>query len=161
MPLFLLFVAIPIIEIALFIEVGGWLGLWPTLAIVILTAFLGTLMLRRQGLQALANLQGRMAAGENPGQLLADGALILVAGVLLLTPGFFTDAVGFLLLVPGVRSRVIVALARQVRVKTAQAHHADTNWQRPGEQTVDGEWSENDTNPSPRSPGGSDQDRLT
>ncbi|MEJ6708526.1 MAG: FxsA family protein [Amylibacter sp.] len=107
MPLLLIFVAIPIIEIALFIQVGGWLGLWPTLAIVVLTAVIGTYLLRLQGMAELAKLQGSMSSGQSPVGPIANGALILVAGVLLLTPGFFTDAVGFALLTPPVRAVVI------------------------------------------------------
>ncbi|MEO1492456.1 MAG: FxsA family protein [Pseudomonadota bacterium] len=106
MRLFLLLVAIPIIEIALFIEVGGWIGTWPMVGIVILTAIVGSAMLRQQGLGVLHSMQERLAGGENPGRLLADGAMILFAGALLLTPGFFTDAVGFLLLLPPVRTAV-------------------------------------------------------
>ena len=107
MPLFLLLVAVPIVEIALFIEVGGWIGLWPTIAIVILTAAAGTMLLRSQGAGAMRDLQGSLSGGGDPGKALAHGAMILVAGVLLLTPGFFTDAVGFALLAPPVRSRLI------------------------------------------------------
>ena len=104
MPIFLLLVAVPIVEIALFIQVGGWLGLWPTIGIVILTAAIGTVLLRAQGLATLGELQRRLSTGEDPSATLAHGAMILVAGVLLLTPGFFTDGVGFLLLTPPVRA---------------------------------------------------------
>ncbi|MEM0924363.1 MAG: FxsA family protein [Pseudomonadota bacterium] len=114
--LFLLLVAVPIIEIALFIEIGGWLGLWPTLAIVVLTALIGTMLLRRQGTATLAELQMRLQEGGDPTGLLAHGALILVAGIVLLTPGFFTDAVGFALLVPPVRAAVIRFLAERMTV---------------------------------------------
>ncbi len=105
--LFLLFVAIPILEIALFIQVGGFIGLWPTLAIVVLTALIGTLMVRSQGFLAMERLRRAIGSGEDPVGPIAHGALILVAGVLLLTPGFFTDAVGLSLLVPPVRAAVI------------------------------------------------------
>lgn len=107
MPLLILFVAIPIIEIGLFIQVGGWLGLWPTLGIVILTAIIGTYLLRLQGMAALARLQNNIQSGQSPMDPIVHGAMILVAGVLLLTPGFFTDAVGFALLMPPVRALVI------------------------------------------------------
>jgi UPF0716 protein FxsA len=107
MPLFLLFVAVPILEIALFIQVGGLIGLWPTLAIVVLTAFAGIALVRTQGLQALRALQTNLSQGRDPVSPIAHGALILVAGVLLLTPGFFTDAVGLALLVPPVRAALI------------------------------------------------------
>jgi UPF0716 protein FxsA len=107
MPIFLLLVAVPIIEIALFIQVGGWLGLWPTIGIVILTAAIGTVLLRAQGLATLGELQRRLSTGEDPSATLAHGAMILLAGVLLLTPGFFTDAVGFVLLTPPARAAAI------------------------------------------------------
>jgi UPF0716 protein FxsA len=121
MPLFLLLVAVPIIEIALFIEVGGWIGLWPTLAIVVLTAMAGTYLLRMQGLATLGELQRRLRAGEDPSPVLAHGAMVLVAGVLLLTPGFFTDALGLALLVPPVRDAVIRFLRARMTVVHAGA----------------------------------------
>jgi UPF0716 protein FxsA len=107
MPLLLAFIAVPIIEIALFIQVGGAIGLWPTILIVILTAVAGAWLLRRQGVAAVSRLQAAMARGEDPSGPLAHGALLLVAGVLLLTPGFFTDAVGLALMSPAARAAVI------------------------------------------------------
>ena len=86
---FAILVAVPIIEIALFIQVGGAIGMWPTLAIVVLTALAGTILLRSQGLATLNTLQNSVASGQNPMEPIAHGALILIAGVLLLTPGFF------------------------------------------------------------------------
>lgn len=117
--IFLALVLVPIIEIALFIEVGGFLGLWPTIAIVILTAFLGTVLLRRQGLATLADLQGRLQQGQDPSSTIAHGAMILIAGIVLLTPGFFTDAIGFLLLVPPIRASIIRTIGQRM---TASAH---------------------------------------
>ena len=105
--LFGLLVAVPIIEIALFIEVGGAIGLWPTLLIVVLTALAGSILLRSQGLATLTSLQNSVSAGRNPMEPIAHGALILVAGVLLLTPGFFTDAFGLSLMIPTVRALLI------------------------------------------------------
>jgi Protein affecting phage T7 exclusion by the F plasmid len=105
--LFVLLVAVPILEIALFIEVSGWIGLWPTLAVVIGTAIAGAALLRRQGRGVLAELQARLDRGEDPRGPIANGALIVAAGALMLTPGFATDAVGFALLVPPVREAVI------------------------------------------------------
>jgi UPF0716 protein FxsA len=116
--LFLIFVAVPIIEIALFIQVGGAIGLLPTLAIVVLTAVIGTSLMRHQGMQALARLQRQIDAGGDPTGPIAHGALILVAGVLLLTPGFFTDTLGLLLLIPAVRERVIAWGAARITVQT-------------------------------------------
>ena len=105
MPILLLavFIAVPVVEIALFIEVGGWIGLWPTIAIVIATAFAGTTLLRLQGLAVLRRVQESAARNELPVAEVFDGHCLLVAGVLLLTPGFFTDTLGFLLFVPAFR----------------------------------------------------------
>ncbi len=116
--LFLILVGVPILEIALFIQVGGVIGLWPTLAIVVLTAFAGTVLMRVQGLQALAQLRGSLEHGANPVGPIAHGAMILVAGILLLTPGFFTDAVGLSLLVPPVRKSIIRWGANTIRLQT-------------------------------------------
>lgn len=105
--IFAVLIAVPIIEIALFIELGGWVGLWPTIGLVVLTAIIGGVLLRMQGFAAMARLQRSMAEGADPSGPLAHGAMILVAGLLMLTPGFFTDAVGFALLLPPVRSALI------------------------------------------------------
>ncbi|WP_112320852.1 FxsA family protein [Oceanibium sediminis] len=105
--LFVPFVLVPIIEIALFIQVGGLIGLWPTLAIVVLTAVAGTWLMRTQGMAVLAELQGKLNQGGNPTGPIAHGAMILFAGAMLLTPGFFTDTLGFLLLLPPVRAALI------------------------------------------------------
>lgn len=109
--LFLLFVLVPIVEIALFVKVGGAIGLLPTLAIVVATAALGTLMLRRQGLATFARAQERLRAGRLPAGELVEGALLLVGGVLLLTPGFLTDAMGFFCLVPPTRRWLAARIA--------------------------------------------------
>lgn len=120
MPLFLAFLMVPIIEIALFIQVGGAIGLFPTLAIVVITAILGTWLVRTQGKLALGQLRGSFERLSDPTEPLAHGAMILFAGALLLTPGFFTDAVGFLLLVPGVRSRAFAYLRSRMTVASFQ-----------------------------------------
>ena len=103
MRLLLAFIAVPLIEIGLFIQVGGIIGLWPTLLVVLLTAVVGTWLVRSQGAQTLKNLQGSFKNMKDPTEPLAHGAMILLAGALLLTPGFFTDAIGFLLLFPPFR----------------------------------------------------------
>ncbi|MEO1285405.1 MAG: FxsA family protein, partial [Pseudomonadota bacterium] len=80
--LFLTFLAVPLIEIALFIQVGGFIGLWPTLGIVVLTAVLGTWLVRSQGAMALGQLRGSFSRLDDPTEPLAHGAMILVAGAL-------------------------------------------------------------------------------
>ena len=94
------FILVPLIEIAVFIKVGGWIGLWPTLALIVLTAVLGTWQLRAQGIATLARARSQMERGVMPARELFDGLCLLVAGALLLTPGFVTDAMGGLLFVP-------------------------------------------------------------
>ena len=115
--LFLVLVGVPIIEIGLFIQLGGLLGLWPTLGIVVATALLGSLLLRTQGLSTLEELKRTTETGQNPAGPMANGALILVAGLLLLTPGPFTDSIGFLLMIPPVRALLIKWIAARAQMK--------------------------------------------
>ena len=120
--LLLLFIVVPVIEIGLFIQVGGAIGLWPTLFIVVATAILGSWMVRTQGAMALKNLQQSFGALQDPSEPLAHGAMILFSGALLLTPGFFTDAVGFLLLFPPVRQAVFTYLRGRVNIASFTAN---------------------------------------
>jgi UPF0716 protein FxsA len=110
----LLFIAVPVIEIGLFIQVGGFLGLWPTLAVVILTAVAGTALLRHQGLDTLRRVQENLAQDRLPVQEMFDGLCLLMAGALLLTPGFMTDAFGFLLFIPPFRAAAARAIGRYI-----------------------------------------------
>lgn len=100
----LIFIAVPIIEIAAFIKIGDIIGLWSTIACVILTAMIGTFLLRQQGLSVLQKAQGSLQNNQLPLDSVIHGAFLLVAGALLLTPGFFTDAIGFILMVPPART---------------------------------------------------------
>ncbi len=112
---FAMMAAVPLIEIGLFITIGGWLTLWPTLAIVVLTAVLGALLIHRQGRQAMADIRGSMQRGD-PLMPLAHGGLILLAGIFLMTPGFFTDTLGLLLLIPPLRRWLIAILAQRIKM---------------------------------------------
>ena len=105
MPILILaaFIGVPLIEIAVFIQVGGLIGLWPTLALVVLTAIIGSWLLRSQGLATLARGRSQLDQGQLPTREIFDGLCLLFAGALLLTPGFFTDAFGFLLFLPAFR----------------------------------------------------------
>ncbi|PKP75371.1 MAG: exlusion protein FxsA [Alphaproteobacteria bacterium HGW-Alphaproteobacteria-6] len=114
--LLIAFIIVPLIEIGLFIQVGGLIGLWPTLAIVVATAVAGSWLVRHQGAAALMRLRVSLGEMRDPTGPIADGAMIILAGALLLTPGFFTDAVGMLLLVPAFRAAALRALARRVQV---------------------------------------------
>ena len=97
------FISVPLVEIVLFIEIGSRIGTWTTLLIVALTAIIGASMAHREGLKTWWRIQEKFYSGVMPDEELLDGLLILIAGALLLTPGFLTDAVGFLLLHPGTR----------------------------------------------------------
>ena len=120
-------IGVPLLEIALFIKVGGWIGLGPTLALIVLTAVIGAWMLRQQGLSVLMRAQRQLAEGSLPVAEVFEGLCLVIAGALLLTPGFFTDAVGALLLVPAVRR----GLYRQVRGRI-EAHVVDVSSPREG-----------------------------
>ena len=98
-----LLLAVPVAEIAVFILVGGQIGVLPTLGLILLTAIVGSILLRVQGFGILRRITAETRAGHVPGRELIHGAMILVAGVLLLTPGFVTDTMGFLLFIPPVR----------------------------------------------------------
>lgn len=153
--IFLALIAVPIIEIALFIELGGWVGLWPTIALVVVTAILGATLLRAQGFAAMARLQASVEQGGDPRGPMAHGVMILVAGLLMLTPGFFTDTVGFLLLIPPVRSAIIAWLGPRL---AARAVHVGPGMGAPrpprqDEGTIDGEYE--DLTDGPPRPGGS------
>lgn len=105
--LFILFIIIPIIEISILMQVGTFLGIWPTIAIVIFTAWLGAKYVRQQGLATLNSVQTKMAQGQMPSDEIVTGLMLLVAGVFLMTPGFVTDFFGLSLLIPTVRSAII------------------------------------------------------
>lgn len=129
MRLLLAFIAVPLIEIGLFIQVGDYIGLWPTLTIVLLTAIIGTSLVRSQGIRAIAKLQDSFLTMQNPVEPLAHGAMILFAGALLLTPGFFTDFIGVLLLFPQFRSFVMRQLRSRIKMNKfnfnkSEKHHA-------------------------------------
>ncbi|MEL6887355.1 MAG: FxsA family protein [Pseudomonadota bacterium] len=137
--LFVAFLAVPLIEIALFIQIGGAIGLGWTLLIVVITAVLGTYLVRQQGIQALRQVQSSFNQLQDPSEALAHGAMILFSGALLLTPGFFTDAVGFALLVPGVRLAVFKWARTKVKVAAFSTHGRHQHQQ---SDIIDGEYSE-------------------
>ena len=114
--LLLLFIIIPIIELFLLIKTGGLIGLFPTIALVILTAIVGSQLVRRQGIEVMSRIRAAQARGEAPALAMIDGAALLLAGFFLLTPGFLSDALGFVLLVPKLRQRVARALISRVVV---------------------------------------------
>lgn len=109
-------ILLPIVEIAIFIKVGQTIGLFPTLALVVVAALLGGLLLRQQGLSVLGQMRSNMNAGQMPGRAIADAMMIGVAAVFLVLPGFLSDLVALALLLPPVRGWIYGALAKRVRV---------------------------------------------
>ena len=104
--LLLLFITIPVLELCVFLLLGSKIGIAPTLAIIVITAILGAWLTKSQGLKALTKYQNALSQGRLPHEEVMDGLMILVAGAVLLAPGFLTDAIGFSLLVPTVRDFV-------------------------------------------------------
>ena len=101
--LFLLFLIVPVIEIYLLIKVGSLIGGIPTVAILLLISFLGAYLVRSQGFRIITQVREELARGRLPAAQLLDGALVLVGGILLMTPGFFTDFLGIFFLIPATR----------------------------------------------------------
>jgi UPF0716 protein FxsA len=110
--LFILFAILPILEIMLLINVSDNIGGWNTFAIVLITAFFGAYFVRREGANTLRDVQLKMAQGQMPGKELSEGLLLLIAGVLLVTPGFITDVVGLLFTIPITRTPIAAALVK-------------------------------------------------
>lgn len=141
--LLLAFIAVPMIEIALFIQVGGFIGLWWTLLIVLATAVAGSYMVRAQGMREIANLQRSFSDMRDPTEPLANGAMILFAGALLLTPGFFTDIVGLSLLLPPVRAAAFSWIRSRVKVQSFNTGDAPRqNPRTPQDRVIDGDYED-------------------
>ena len=118
--LLFLFVVVPAVELVLLIELGGRIGLLPTITIIFLTGVVGATLARWQGLSVLRQMQTQMAQGQLPASAMFDAVIILVAGALLLTPGFLTDVVGFAFLVPGIRGVVKRTIQRRIEQSIVQ-----------------------------------------
>jgi UPF0716 protein FxsA len=108
--LFLLFLVVPIVEMLVLIEVGSFIGAFYTVLLVLLTAIIGVSLLRKQGLSTFIRANEKMQAGQMPVAEMGEGLMLAIAGALLLTPGFVTDAIGFVLLTPGLRSSIAKVL---------------------------------------------------
>jgi len=140
--LLLLFILVPLAEVGVFIQVGGLIGLWPTLALTVLTAIIGSICIRWQGLRLVGQARAQLQAGEAPVFEVVSGVCLVVAGALLLTPGFVTDTAGFLLLLPPVRrllfDRVLAARLRGMARAPGGAEDAGAR-RRPRPVVIEGE----------------------
>ncbi len=124
--LFLAFTIIPVVEIYLLIQIGTIFGALTSIALVIVTGFLGAYLARIQGLQTLFRIQESLREGQMPSRELLDALLIGIAGLVLLTPGFLTDAFGFLLLIPNTRTAIKQWLHRQIEVRYTSTRPDET-----------------------------------
>lgn len=133
-PIFaILFFAVPFLEIWLLIKVGGQIGALPTMLLVVLTAVLGAFLLRQQGLSTLARFQKSLNSGQLPTKEIVEGMVLLVGGALLMTPGFFTDTLGFLCLFPLTRSLMLKFLLQrtQVYMQSHTVHFSQDGFRQP------------------------------
>lgn len=149
--LFFAFLLVPLIEIALFIQIGGLIGLWATLAIVVITAVAGTMLVKSQGALVLSRLRESFEMLRDPTEPLAHGAMILFSGALLLTPGFFTDTVGFLLLIPGVRNWVLREAGKRITINTIQMGGRSPHFDNGDDDVIDAQYTV-DTPPGRKGP---------
>ena len=127
--LLFLFIALPISELALLLQVGEWIGGMETLAIVVVTGVVGATLARWQGLSVIAQFHSDLNSGRMPAPLLLDGLMIIIAGALLVTPGLITDSVGFLLLVPAFRAIVKSRIRRYIESKMQTPSINVTYWE--------------------------------
>lgn len=130
--LLLLFILVPILELVLLIQLGRWIGLWPTLAIIVATGVLGAALASREGLRAWQAFQMEVYQGRMPGRAILDGLSIFAGGALLLTPGLLTDFLGFSLLARPTRrwlqNRVINRLGGQLVQKGQVFIRTSAGW---------------------------------
>lgn len=135
--LFAVFLVVPLIEIACFVLIGNAIGLWPTLAGVLLMAVAGSLILRWQGLALLNEIRSSMGRGQLPARALADAMMVAIAGVLLLLPGYFSDLIGILLLLPPVRTLLYRFLASRVQVVSTRGTSYSYDQRRVADDTIE------------------------
>ncbi len=142
-----LFIGVPLIEIYLFIQVGGMIGALPTVVLVVVTALLGVSLLRAQGFSTMAKFQQEVSTGQLPATTMLEGVALIFGGALLLTPGFMTDAIGFLCLIPFTRQTIIAWAIKNMTV-TSSGFYQSTS-QRPSndQDVIEGEYRKSDKEP--------------
>lgn len=146
---FLVFLIVPFIEISLFIKVGSEIGVWNTILLCIVNAVIGAILVRIQGVNTLLALQSQMRKGEMPLQQIFDGLCITVAGALLVVPGFFTDIIGFSLLVPWVRKMLRAFMISSMGVSEVGSRMG-AGRPKDGDDVIDGEFTRVDQDRLPR-----------
>lgn len=130
MPFLIIFVVIPMLEITAFVYIGGAIGLWTTLSIALCTAILGGLIIKYQGFLTMESMKSALAHGKAPVTEIFDGFFLVASGALLITPGFVTDGIGFLLLFPPFRAFIRDMISKRFKMHDIRAHHTyNTNQQ--------------------------------
>jgi UPF0716 protein FxsA len=126
-----LFIGLPILELYVIIQVGGAIGVWPTIALLIADSILGTILFRSQGRTAWARFNRALAEGRVPGREVFDGAMVILGGALLVTPGFITDIFGLICLIPPTRALVRRLLGGMARRRVSVSWGPVGDWQPP------------------------------
>jgi UPF0716 protein FxsA len=148
MPLVIIFLVLPLVEIALFIVVGGRIGLWPTLSLTVLGGLIGVLVLRAHKARTVEVMK-RGLRGVSPGTFLAQGAFQVGGGLLLILPGFLSDTVGLFLFLPPVQRALLRWLRSRVEIRKAEFHHARRH---PSGEVIEGEYETREERPEPVDP---------
>jgi UPF0716 protein FxsA len=148
----LILIGLPLLEIAGFVIVGSEIGVLWTIALVVLSSILGSILLRIQGFGALTRIRRELEAGHDPGRELAHGAMIMLAGILLLIPGFVSDILGLLLFIPPVRDLVWRFLTQRIAVKSFGTGFDGFRAKRRGGKTIDLDAEDFSRTPDPKSP---------
>lgn len=141
----LIFIVVPLIELYLIIKVGGLIGAFPTVALVVITAVIGVNLLRMQGFSTMARFQQELASGQMPAVTMLEGAALLFGGALLLTPGFLTDTIGFLCLIPFTRRTFIFWLLKRMPMQAGFSSHGQPSQTKPNN-VIEGEYQPRDKN---------------
>ena len=139
---FLVFLIVPFIEIYLLLQIGGIVGVFPTILLVVSTAIIGAGLLRQQGLATWQRFQDNLQKGEIPAYEMVEGPILLVGGALLLTPGFFTDVIGFACLIPPARKRIAQYIIEKRLVQAGVAPQQQKSKEQPG--VIEGEFKRDD-----------------
>jgi len=136
-----LFIAVPLVEMYVLIKVGGVIGALPTIFLVVFTAFLGVFLIRIQGFSTLQRIRATLDAGGIPAIEMMEGVFLFLAGALLLTPGFVTDSIGFLCLIPPVRRAVILSLIQRWQISLVKRQAANPSRPTSSGKVIEGELS--------------------
>ncbi len=138
---FLAFLIIPFVEIYLLLQIGGIVGVLPTIVLVVSTAIIGVALLKRQGLATWQRFQSNMSQGQLPAIEIMEAVALLIGGALLLTPGFFTDIIGFACLIPAIRQKIVLAIIAKRGQTTG---HTDNHHTTSTENIIEGEFKKED-----------------